>query len=233
MSLKPAFQEPLLYHEAFCPSIASTNEWAWEWLEQAPAASLQAALLVAGQQTRGRGTQGRIWQSPAGSGFYGSWAFGLLALQALSSNNSAPFNQEVMGLLPQAITQACIAGLESLWPDLSLTLKPLNDIYANNQEGASCKLGGVLLETRMSGQGQLKALVVGVGINLAPLPQALEQRVKQSSIHQAGPVALSQLLHNNYQGQALLKPMLSHPVMLGRALTPFLQARLASALHKQ
>ncbi|WP_309547085.1 biotin--[acetyl-CoA-carboxylase] ligase [Sphingomonas sp. SUN039] len=98
--------------------------------------------LIAERQTAGRGRQGRAWVSPPGN----LYASGLVELRAGD---------------PPASTLALIAGLavvDALGVS-GVSLKWPNDVLAG-----SAKLAGILLER------QNDAVVIGVGANLAHLP---------------------------------------------------------------
>lgn len=107
--------------------------------------------LIADRQTAGRGRQGRVWQSPPGN-FYGSTLVGLRA-----GDPAAP----TLALV------AAIAAFEALaiWVSRGLMLKWPNDVMVGE-----AKLAGILLER--AGE----AVVVGVGVNLAHHPDALDRQ---------------------------------------------------------
>lgn len=131
------------------PEIDSTNS---ELMRRARQAPLAPQLLVAEQQTAGRGRLGRGWHSRAG--------------QALTFSLGLPMApRDWSGL-------SLVVGLvmaENLHPEVRL--KWPNDLWLMGR-----KLGGILVETASSGEGQAgpRAVVVGVGINLArPAEEAL------------------------------------------------------------
>ena len=112
------------------------------WLADRPLD--QPTLAVADEQTRGRGRQGREWQSPSG-GIY--FSLGLPMDRGVSVPDGLSL---VMGLqLAEALTAAGFAGIALKWP---------NDLVVND-----AKLGGLLVERLPN------ALIVGVGVNTRPL----------------------------------------------------------------
>lgn len=129
-------------------TAGSTNTLAMEFLarEQRP-----GAVFIAEEQTAGRGRRGRQWLAPLGMGFYASltWVFddGVSALQGLSL---------AVGLaVASALARYGVKGVGLKWP---------NDIMVGD-----AKLGGVLIEMQMDGDGRC-LVVIGVGLNLAACP---------------------------------------------------------------
>ncbi len=129
------------------------------------AGDTQPALVVAEQQTLGRGRLGRTWHSRAGQ----SLTFSLsLAL--------AP--RDWLGL-SLAVGVALADALEPPEPGQAprLGLKWPNDLWLLDRGSAAAaaaqpgrKLGGVLIETVAVGHQRM--VVVGVGLNIAPLEAA-------------------------------------------------------------
>ncbi len=127
-------------------TIDSTNDEAWRWLERgAP----HYALVVADEQTAGRGRLRRRWVTAAGSGL----AFSLVLL-------SPPLDPSLLTRLTGLGAVSACQALGSQY-DLLAQVKWPNDILLHGR-----KAGGVLVESRWQGQ-QLQAVVVGVGINIA------------------------------------------------------------------
>lgn len=108
----------------------------------------QSYLVLAEQQTAGKGRRGRDWQSPYGANLYLSWAatlpVGVAALEGLSL--------AVGVLVAKILTAHGIEDVKVKWP---------NDVYV-----AGKKIAGILIEV----DGDLTSrcnLVVGVGINFS------------------------------------------------------------------
>jgi len=126
-------------------SIDSTNKYAREKAEQAPASG---SVVLAEQQSAGRGRRGKTWVSPFAANIYLSivWDFeqGAQALEGLSL--------AVGVAVKRALNAQGVNGVQLKWG---------NDIYVEGQ-----KLGGILLEMIGDPAGQC-SVIVGVGINVA------------------------------------------------------------------
>ena len=116
------------------------------------AIDLRPALLIAEQQTAGRGRQSRPWQSAPGASLMFSLALPL-ALADWSGLSLAVGVALSDALDPSAATPRI--GLK--WP---------NDLWLMDGPGRGRKLCGVLIETVSAGAQRLA--VVGVGLNVAP-----------------------------------------------------------------
>jgi BirA family transcriptional regulator, biotin operon repressor / biotin---[acetyl-CoA-carboxylase] ligase len=125
----------------------SSNDQAAAWVEQgAP----DLALVVAGEQTAGRGRAGRVWHSPAGA----SLSFSMVLLPRQQDPRILP-RYTALGAL--AVTDA----LRQLY-QLSAHIKWPNDVLVDRR-----KVCGVLAEARWQGS-VLEAVILGIGINLGP-----------------------------------------------------------------
>jgi BirA family biotin operon repressor/biotin-[acetyl-CoA-carboxylase] ligase len=134
-------------------SIDSTNKYAREISELHSACG---AVVLAEQQSSGRGRRGKTWVSPFAANIYLSmvWDFeqGAQALEGLSL--------AVGVAVKRALNTHGVMGVQLKWP---------NDIYI-----AGKKLGGILLEMIGDPAGQC-SVIVGVGINVAmPLDQGAD-----------------------------------------------------------
>ena len=131
------------------PQVDSTNT---ELMRRSRLDQTEPVLLVAEQQTAGRGRLGRQWQSQAGDSL--TFSLGLLL---------APSDWAGLSLA----VGVCLA--DSLHPDIRLK-------WPNVLWLADRKLGGILIETASSVGGRqgsaARYAVVGVGINLALQPPA-------------------------------------------------------------
>ncbi len=111
-------------------------------------------VVVAGEQTGGRGSRGRGWRSPPG----GLWLSALFRPRVATG-------VELFGL---RIGLAVADAVEALGPDVSVLIKWPNDLMVGDR-----KLGGILCEARWQGES-LAWVVAGVGINVAnPIPDEL------------------------------------------------------------
>lgn len=139
----PAIRLPGGWHLDHRASVDSTNEVA-KTLAEAGAA--HGTILLADQQTAGRGRHGRGWTSPPGN-FYAS-----IVLRPMAPVRDWPQIGFVAGL---ALIEAVLA----VAPDVDCRLKWPNDILVGDR-----KLAGLLLES--TGE----ALIVGSGLNIASAP---------------------------------------------------------------
>jgi len=123
-------------------SVASTND---------VAASLpEGAVVVADQQTAGRGRRGRSWFSPAGTGLY-------VSVVLAPSRSSEP--RRATTLLTIAAGVAIAEAIEAE-TRLRVDLKWPNDLYVGRR-----KLGGILAEAATSG-APVERVVLGYGVNI-------------------------------------------------------------------
>lgn len=111
-------------------------------------------LMVAEQQTQGRGRMGRDWQSSVG--------------HSLTFSLSLPLTVADWSGLSLAVGVALAEAFDPAGSRLGV--KWPNDLWLRDAAGGGRKLAGVLIETTAVGQRRLA--VVGVGVNV--LPQALE-----------------------------------------------------------
>lgn len=125
------------------PSVDSTNT---ELMRRGRAGRAEPVLLLAEDQTAGRGRLGRGWASAPGASL--TFSLGVLLAPADWSGLSLAVG---------------VALAESLHPDVRL--KWPNDLWV-----ADRKLGGILIETASFGEGggAGRYAVVGVGLNVAP-----------------------------------------------------------------
>lgn len=133
-------------------------------LADAPADAAKPALLVAAQQTAGRGRQGKAWVSGTGAAAGASLTFSL-ALPLAPADWSG---------LSLAVGLALVDALDAPLPGQSprLGLKWPNDLILLDDGGRAPhigrKLGGILIETVQLGPQRLA--VLGIGLNIQPLP---------------------------------------------------------------
>jgi len=112
-------------------------------------------LLVAEQQTSGRGRLGRVWQSAAG--------------RSLTFSLALPLDPPTWSGLSLAVGVALADALDPIGPAQDLPrvgLKWPNDLFVLDAPGRGRKLGGVLIETVPVGERRMA--VVGVGLNVLP-----------------------------------------------------------------
>ena len=131
----------------FFQSASSTNDESFKWID---CGAPDRALVIADEQTVGRGRCQRRWITTSGSGL----AFSLILL-------SPPFDPQLISRLSGLGAVAVRDALQRRYA-LPAQIKWPNDILLDQ-----LKAGGVLVEARWSGE-TLKAVIIGIGINIAP-----------------------------------------------------------------
>ena len=132
---------------AYFNVLDSTNAQAERWVENgAP----HLSLVVADEQTAGRGRSGRTWFTPPGAGL----AFSLVLRPEQIESASIP---RLTGLGALAVCEV----LQSKY-DLQAQIKWPNDVLVDGR-----KLTGVLVEADWLGD-EFRSVVLGIGINVAP-----------------------------------------------------------------
>ncbi len=126
------------------PTIGSTNDAAHA---EAAAGAADGLLVVADEQTAGRGRHNRRWWAPAGS----SLLFSLLLRPMLPAHAA--------GQLPMCLGLAAFEGITAV-TGLRPALKWPNDLLLGDR-----KLGGMLTELRLDGERIVYA-VLGLGVNV-------------------------------------------------------------------
>ncbi len=125
-------------------------------------ADTQPCLLVAENQTAGRGRIGRGWRASPGASLTFSLAL------PLAPRDWSGLSLAVGVALAEALQARSAGGA------LRLCVKWPNDLWLIAPESGTAggrKLGGVLIETLAAGSQRLA--VIGVGINITPLPEPL------------------------------------------------------------
>lgn len=124
-------------------TVESTND---EAARLAEAGEPEGTVVVADEQRRGRGRQGRPWQSPAGTGICCS-----VILRPERPVREWPDLSWVLAAAVASFARECGAAAVVKFP---------NDVLVGGR-----KLAGLLLETR-TGAGDAKALIAGIGLNV-------------------------------------------------------------------
>jgi BirA family biotin operon repressor/biotin-[acetyl-CoA-carboxylase] ligase len=124
-------------------SIGSTNDRARELLD-VPGAD--GVVVVAEEQTAGRGRRGRSWLSPPG----GSLSVSAAVRPALRASDAWQLGPSTALAVAAACDAVAAVGLK--WP---------NDVVTEDGR----KLGGILIETLVDGDA-LSGAVIGVGLNV-------------------------------------------------------------------
>lgn len=147
-SLQKAFSTLPLERIAYFAQVVSTNDVAADWAKEGLKGP---AIVVADEQTKGRGRAGRSWFTPPGSAL----ALSLLLFPPSTLDYSQLGKASGLGAL--ALCEGLEAGFglrpEIKWP---------NDVLLDGK-----KVCGVLAEAHWRGE-ELQALILGIGINIAP-----------------------------------------------------------------
>ena len=133
-------------------SIDSTND---EAMRRARDGVREPVWIAAREQTKGRGRQGRVWQSPQGN----------LAASLLLIDPAPMACAPQLGFVTGVALVFAVADL--LPASVSAQLKWPNDLVVNG-----AKLSGLLLEATQLADGHL-ACVVGIGLNIESHPADL------------------------------------------------------------
>lgn len=123
----------------------------------------EGLVVVADQQTAGRGRRGHTWFSPAGSGLYVSVVLAPAAARVDPARATTLLTLAAGVALAEGIEQATGLRVDLKWPnDLQMTRR---------------KLGGILAESSGAG-GERATVVVGYGINVlaSAFPPELRDR---------------------------------------------------------
>ncbi len=129
----------IIHFFSICPS---TNELAKRLAREG---SEEGTVVVAEEQTAGRGTKGRCWHSPPGQGLYAS-----VILRPRRSD---------LSLLPLAAGVGCVEAIRKA-TGLETALEWPNDIIRDGR-----KLGGILCETDFLGN-VVSHSILGIGLNI-------------------------------------------------------------------
>jgi len=141
MQVRDDLWKDIIVHD----SVESTNDLAMSLATKREITP--GTVLVADQQTRGKGRLGRIWESPAGANIYMS----LIIRPELEPKDTTMLTvlAAVAGVL--ALKRSCSIPVSIKWP---------NDLVISNK-----KLGGILTEVRAD-PDSVSLAVVGIGINV-------------------------------------------------------------------
>lgn len=186
--LRKALSKLPLGDVRYFDSIGSTNNEALAW---AASEARDLSLVIADEQTAGRGRLDRKWYTPKGAAL----AFSLILRPTAAEE---PHITRMVGLAALAVADALrTRGLVSQikWP---------NDVLLNGR-----KVAGILVESVWSGD-EIDCLVIGIGINIfkAAVPSPDLLLFPATSLEEAlGPaVDRSKILHDVLSGIVALRP---------------------------
>jgi len=128
----------------YCPTLVSTNDLAWaEAQEGCP----EGTLVVAEEQTGGKGRLGRSWHSPYGQGLF----FSLVLRPLVNPQEVARVTMLAAVAIASAIDKVTGLNAGIKWP---------NDLLVDGK-----KVSGILAEMQGE-QDRVNFLIMGVGINV-------------------------------------------------------------------
>lgn len=140
------------------PTAASTNALA---RDAGAAGAAEGLVILAGEQTAGRGRLGRSFFSPGGTGLYMS----LLLRPGLPP-------EQCIRITTAAAVAVCRA-VEKLTGEKP-GIKWVNDIFLHGR-----KVCGILTEAAFDGQAGLQYAVLGIGINVMPPKGGFPQEIAE------------------------------------------------------
>jgi BirA family biotin operon repressor/biotin-[acetyl-CoA-carboxylase] ligase len=150
--IAPHVEGNLIWHR----SVGSTNDVA---RFAGRSGDADGTLVLAEEQTAGRGRRRRVWHSPPGLGIYAT-----LLIREGSWLERPALAQLGTGLAVAEVAAGCSpAEVELIWP---------NDCYA-----AGAKIAGVLAEAETTG-GAIEFLVCGLGVNVNHRRDQLPEEIR-------------------------------------------------------
>ncbi|MFT3891587.1 MAG: biotin--[acetyl-CoA-carboxylase] ligase [Anaerolineales bacterium] len=171
-------------------SLGSTNDEALAW---ATSGARDMSLLVADEQTMGRGRYDRPWFTPPGTAL----AFSLIIHPTLEER---PHLSRLVGLAALSIAKAIQS--RGLYPEV----KWPNDVLLSRR-----KVAGVLIELVWSGE-DVENVVIGMGVNITKrsVPSTDILRFPAISLEDAlgKPVDRAEVLHDILANFVALRPQL-------------------------
>jgi len=126
-------------------TVDSTNNYAKQLAKNG---AESGTVIVADEQTAGRGQFDRRFHSPKAQGLYMSV---ILRPQSLVSDIQS---------LTTAVGCSVIRAIRSIYGELDLQIKGVNDVMLGGK-----KLCGILTESSVSSDGTVEWIVIGIGIN--------------------------------------------------------------------
>ena len=139
--------------------IDSTND---EMKRRAEKGEREISLLIAEKQTKGRGTKGRSFFSPEGTGIYMSFLL------------RPAYTPQQCTLLTTMAAVSCAKAIEKVI-GTKLQIKWVNDLYVGGK-----KLAGILTQAHLSeNRKKVEWAIVGIGINLSEPEGGFPEELKE------------------------------------------------------
>jgi BirA family biotin operon repressor/biotin-[acetyl-CoA-carboxylase] ligase len=143
----------------YCETVGSTNDVA---RERALAGAAEGTVVVAEQQTRGRGRLGRVWVSPPYRNLYVS-----IVLRPPIAAAQAPQIGLLTGLAVAEAVRAWAPAAAIKWP---------NDVVIDGR-----KVAGILAEMEAVDQ-QVRWVIAGIGVNLNSRPDDFPPELRDKAV---------------------------------------------------
>jgi len=144
----------------YLASVVSTNAAA---KELADAGEPDGTVVLADEQTGGRGRSGRDWFSPSGLGVWAS----IIVRPGLDAKRLAGLGIATAVALADAMGRDFGIDARVKWP---------NDILAGGR-----KLGGILVEAAQVAGDTIESAVVGIGVNVGIEPDAFPEELRATA----------------------------------------------------
>ncbi|WP_291427001.1 biotin--[acetyl-CoA-carboxylase] ligase [Deinococcus sp.] len=150
-------------------TVDSTQDEVRRWADEPGHPAPHGAVVVAEQQSQGRGRRGRVWDTT-----HGTLVFSVLLRGAgdgahAGGAQAGPLALGRLALLPLAagvaVYDACAAAGTGTTPPIAIGLKWPNDLLSTDGR----KLAGILLEADLRGEEARRA-ILGIGLNVASAP---------------------------------------------------------------
>ena len=171
------------------PTVDSTNSFVRAMLQEESTGHVMSAnslpgftLVVADDQTRGRGQQGNSWETEKGKNL----TFSLLCHPDFILASRQWLLSQCMAVAIQQTLSQYVEGVEVKWP---------NDIYVGDK-----KISGTLIECDLQGK-HISNCIIGVGINI-------NQTVFRSDA--PNPTSLQLLTGREHDREEVLSSLLQH-----------------------
>lgn len=190
-----------------CETVDSTNNEAKRRLADGNISGTM--LIVSGEQTLGRGRNGRNFYSPKGMGLY----FSLVT----SPKSDLP---SAIGITSYAAV--CVVEAVKELTGTDTEIKWVNDIYLKGK-----KICGILTEAVSDFEtGTVNNIIVGIGINLkpSPLPEALKEKVgfldcDKPIKNELVSSIVNKLLKYNERRESFIDEYKKHSLVIGKEIT--------------
>lgn len=202
-------------------SVDSTNEWLKQHGQK------HGEIVISREQTCGKGSKGRSFFSPSGTGLY---------MSILLKDNLV---QEQLKLLTPAAASAAAEAIEIIC-GVKTQIKWVNDIYTSGK-----KVCGILTESVLDENGCLSGVIVGIGVNLfepvggfGELSESAGAVLKRGGGHLFNALAAEivnrfRMYSESLEERAFLSAYTEKSNIIGKKITVFQPSRRFSAVAKE